>query len=92
MVLSIDVSPITIAKILEENSQFLHRPMYQVLTLKKLGREECKHIHGLFMESIHQRLGPQAMVNDLTDRGTEDMPHYDPYEDESQSMDISHFR
>ena len=36
------------------------------------------------MESVHQKIGPQAAVDDLADLGTEDTPKYDPHEDESK--------
>ena len=39
------------------------------------------------MEPVHQRLGPQMMVDHLADLGTEDMPQHDLYEDESQDDD-----
>ena len=37
------------------------------------------------MESLHQRLGPQAVEEDLADMGTEHTPQYDPYKDGSQN-------
>ena len=43
----------------------------------------------MFVESIHQRLGTQAMVNDLADLCTIDMPWYDPYEVGLQNKEIS---
>ena len=41
------------------------------------------------MESLHQRLGPHAMVRDLVELGVEDRPWYDPYKDELQNADMS---
>ena len=37
------------------------------------------------MESVDQRLGPQATVEDLLDLVTEEMPQHDPDEDASQN-------
>ena len=37
----------------------------------------------MFMDSLHQRLGPHVMVEDLTELGIEDIPQYDLYEAES---------
>ena len=39
------------------------------------------------MESGHQRLGPQAMVDDLEYIDTEDMPQYDLCVDGSQNRE-----
>ena len=36
------------------------------------------------MESVHQKLGSQATVDELSDLNTDDMPPYDPYKDDSQ--------
>ena len=41
----------------------------------------------MLMESLHQRLGLQAMVDDLIDLDAEDMLQYDPYGDESQNVE-----
>ena len=43
--------------------------------------------HSLFTESLHQRLGPCAMVGDLAELGKEDMLQYDPYKDEMQNAE-----
>ena len=39
------------------------------------------------MKSLHQRLGPQATVDDIVDLYMEDMPQYDPDENELQKVD-----
>ena len=39
------------------------------------------------MESLHQRLSPQVMVNDIGDLSTEDMSQFDLYEDKSQNVE-----
>ena len=41
----------------------------------------------MLMESLHQRLGLQAMVDDLIDLDAEDMLQYNPYEGESQNVE-----
>ena len=41
------------------------------------------------LESFHQRLGSQAMVDDLADLGMEDMSQYDSYKDKSQNVETS---
>ena len=40
------------------------------------------------MESLHQRLGPQAMMDDLADLDAEGTPQYDQYEDKLQDNEI----
>ena len=40
------------------------------------------------MESLHQRLGPCAMVRDLVELGVEDTPQYNPYEDKLHKVEI----
>ena len=42
------------------------------------------------MESLHQRLGPYAVVRDPVKLGVEDTPHYDPYEDKLQNVETLH--
>ena len=37
------------------------------------------------MESLHQRLCPEAEVGDFIELGAKGMPQYDPYEDNSQN-------
>ena len=49
--------------------------------------DEFKYGHRLFMESLHQRLGPQAYWMNVVDLGGEGMPQYNPYEDESQKVE-----
>ena len=39
------------------------------------------------MESHHQKLGPQAMVDNLAHLCIEDTPQYDLYEGESQNVE-----
>ena len=39
----------------------------------------------MFMDSVHQRVGPQAMVNNLADWGAEDMPQNDACKDDSKN-------
>ena len=39
------------------------------------------------MESLHQKLGPQAMMDDLVYLAAADMLQYYPYEDESQHVE-----
>ena len=39
------------------------------------------------MKSLHQRLGPQAMVDGLADLGMEYIPEYNLYDDESQNVE-----
>ena len=72
------IGPAMATKIIKENCHDLHRSMYQALTQDKWELEECKQEHSLFMESLHQRLGPLAIVGDLAKLITEDMPQYDP--------------
>ena len=62
---SIDVVPVMIAKISKENGQVLHRFTYSALIRKEWDRCKCKDKCSMFVESINQRLGHQATVNDL---------------------------
>ena len=39
------------------------------------------------MESLYQRLDPQAMVDDQVDLDAEDKSRYDSYEDELQNVE-----
>ena len=39
--------------------------------------DECR----LLMESVYQELGHQALMGDLADFNTKDMPQHDPHED-----------
>ena len=39
------------------------------------------------MESIHQRLGPQAEMGNLVELGVEDTPQYDQYDDKLQNAE-----
>ena len=68
---------------IKENGQILCRPMYQAITQDEWEWEECKEKLSLFMELLHQRLG----LHDLVKLGAENMPQYDPYDDESQNAD-----
>ena len=61
------------------NCQVLHRSTYQALTQDEWEWEECKQEHSFFMEYLHQRLGPHALVGDLAEMGIEDMLQYDQY-------------
>ena len=38
------------------------------------------------MESLYQRLGHCTELRDIVELGVEDIPHYDPYDDESQNV------
>ena len=40
------------------------------------------------MESLYQKLGPQAMARDLVELGVEDILQYNPYEDRSQNVQM----
>ena len=75
------------AKIIKENGQVLHRSMHHALTQEEWEQEECKAEHSSFMESLHQRFGPCAVVRDLVELGAEDTPQYDPHEDDSQNAE-----
>ena len=74
--LSLQVAQVNTNKVLALN--------YSILA-KKWGKH-CKDEHGSFMESLHQRLDHQAMVDDLANLGAEVELQYDPYEDESQNV------
>ena len=82
---SIDVGLAMSAKIIKGNGQVLHRSIHQPLTQEELDRKECKAKCRSFMESLHQKLCSQATMDDLVDLGAEDMPQYDPYEDEAKN-------
>ena len=45
--------------------------------------------HKMFMP-VHQRLDPQAIVDDLAELGNEDMPQNDPYKDDSWIVETFH--
>ena len=71
---SIDVGPTFTAKIIKEHSQVLHRSTYCALTQEEWKEEECKQEYSSFMESIHLRFGPHAMVRDQVELSVEDTP------------------
>ena len=73
-------------KILKKTGQVIHRSMFWALTQDEQDRGECKDKQ-LFMKSLHQRLGPQAMVDGLADLGMEYIPEYNLYDDESQNVE-----
>ena len=56
-------------KILTRNCHVFHRSRYHALTYEEWEIEKHKGEHITYMESIHQRMGPQAMVDDLLDLG-----------------------
>ena len=70
---SVDVGSVMMAKISTKNSQVLHVSIYSVLTQKEWGSEKSKEECRSFMESSHQRLGPQATVDGLTDLDTKEI-------------------
>ena len=69
--MSIDVTP--------------ERSTYKMLTQDELEWKDCKAKQSLFMESLHQSLGPHATVNDLVKLGSNDTKQYNLCEDESQN-------
>ena len=73
------------AKIREENGQVLHWLTYQALTQDKWKSDECKQEPSSFMKSLHQSIGPHAMVGDLAELEVEDMLQSDQNEDELQN-------
>ena len=52
------------AMIMKENSQVLHRFIYQALIQVKWEVKECKSDCSFFMELLYQRLGTCAMMED----------------------------
>ena len=82
---SIDIGPVLVAKIIKENSQVLHRSVFQSLTQEEWEEEECKNEHNSFMESLNQMLGPHAVLRDLVKLGVEETPQYESYEDKLQN-------
>ena len=85
--LIINIGPAKMAKIIKENGQVLYRSIYQALTQDKWEQAQCKAEFSLFMEFLHQRLCPCAMVRDLIELGVEDTPQYDLHEDELQNVE-----
>ena len=84
--LSIDIGLVSMAKIIKVSGQFLNGFMYQALNQEEWEQEEYKAEHSLFMESLHQRLGPHAMVRDLVELDVEDVSQYDPYDNKLQNV------
>ena len=81
----IDISPAMTAKIIKLNGQVIHRSTYQDLTKEEWKHKECKAEHNLFMELLHQMLGPCTVVRELIELGAEDTLQNDPHENKLQN-------
>ena len=73
-------------KIIKENGQVLHRPTYQALIQEEWKHKNYKSECSLFVDFLHQRLGPNTMVRDQVELGVENALQYDPYEDKLQNV------
>ena len=67
-------------------SRLLSWITYQALTQDEWEQEECKQEHSLFMELLHQRLDPQAIVRDQAELGGKDINVYS-YKNELQNAE-----
>ena len=85
---SIDIVPALMVKIIKQNGHVLHRFTYHALAQDEWEWEECKNEHSIFIESLHQALGPCARLSDLVDLGLEETLQYDPYEDKLQNAEM----
>ena len=74
-------------KFLQEKGQVLHRFTYENLVKEKWEREEHKNKGILIMESIYQKLHPQAIVDDLVELSTDGTLQYYPNEDKTQNVE-----
>ena len=61
---------------------------YKALTQEEWEWEECKNEHSLFIESLHQMIGPHVMLSDWVSLGMKETLHYDPHKDESQNAEM----
>ena len=84
---SIDIGPALVAKIIKENSQVFYKSPYKALTQEEWEQGECKNECSLFMESLHQMMGPNTKLRDLVHLGVEETLQIDPYENKSQNAE-----
>jgi hypothetical protein len=85
---SIDIGPALMAKIIKENGQVLHGSIYQALSPDENKQEQCKNKLSLFMESLHQELGPYVRLSNLVELGVKQTPQYDPYQDTRGNVNV----
>ena len=68
----------------------LHRSTYQPLSPDKLLDKDGSDAQKHFMAKVYDRLGSWVILREMEDLEQENIPQYDPYEDETQNEQSFH--
>ena len=80
LVPSIDVGPAMTEKILNKNRQELHSSTYRILTPDEISDKD-----GSDMTRVYEKLESQILPREMEDIRLENIPQYDPFEDETHN-------